>query len=104
MTKKSPSRVPGTIALGALLFSPAAFAQMPQVPPPNQPPAGQPLASQAPYGSPPSITLQGQQPEQSRSQAQPLPRTSDVLLSFSATGPQPGQAVAVAPDVKMLTI
>jgi hypothetical protein len=113
MTKKSPSRTPGTIAFGALLLSSAAFAQTPPATPPTQPPAsqssdGQPQASQPPYGSPPAITLQGQQPPQQpgqpRSPAQPLPRASNVSLTFSATGPQPGQPVAVAPDVKMLTI
>jgi hypothetical protein len=113
MTKKSPSRAPGTIALGALLLSSAAFAQTPQATPPNQPPAnqlpdGQLQAGQTPYGSPPAITLPGQQPPQPpgqpRSAGQPLPRTNTVSLSFSATGPQPGQPVAVAPDVKMLTI
>jgi hypothetical protein len=94
--------------LGALLLSFPRFARVPQAAPPTLPPGGEPQATQSPYDSPPAITLQGQQPPQKTGQpgspAQPLPRASDVVLSFSASGQPPGQPITVTPDGNMLTI
>jgi hypothetical protein len=107
MTTKSLLMSSATIAVGAMLFSYAAFAQQQ---PPGQPPSDQrqTAASTGQGQTAPGDDAQGQrkapQAQQPQAEAQPMEPTADVLLSFSATATQPAQAVAVAPDVDMLPI